>query len=168
MIVAIWAWRAFFPNHEQLIRKRLTEVAAAASFSANEAPVVALRNCQKLASFCTPDVEITVDLRGHSREKLSGREELLQKAMAGHALAGGLQVEFLDITVTLAPDKNSAVAVLTGKGRVAGENDLLVQELKFTLKRVGSEWLIYRVETVKTLSRTEQTPSARRISCRLA
>ena len=93
-----------------------------------------------------------MDLRGHSQEKLSGREDLLQKAIAARSLTAGLAIEFLDINVAVAPDNQSAVATLTGKGRVAGESDFFVQELKFTLKRVEGEWLIYRVETVKTLS----------------
>src|SRR6266849_350770 len=126
----IWTWCTFFPNHEQLIRKRLNEVAQVASFSGNEAPLMTVKNCQKLASFCTPDVEITVEVRGHSQEKLSGREDLLQKAIAARSLAAGLTVEFLDINVTVAPDNKSAVANLTGKGRVAGESDFFVQELK--------------------------------------
>jgi len=57
--------------------------------------------------------------------------------------------------VAVAPDNQSAVATLTGKGRVAGESDFFVQELKFTLKRVEGEWLIYRVETVKTFRNRE-------------
>jgi hypothetical protein len=45
----------------------------------------------------------------------------------------------------------SAVANLTGRGKIPGEKDFLVQELKFTLKKVESDWLISRIETVKTL-----------------
>ena len=150
IVLVIWAWHTFFPNHEQIIRKRLLEVAAAASFSANEAPVVTMRNCQKLGSSCTPDVEIIVDVHGHSRETVNGREELLTKALGARSL-GGLTVEFLDLTVALAPDKKSAVVTLTGKGRIAGESDFMVEELKFTMKRVEDAWLIARVETVKPM-----------------
>jgi len=151
VVLGIWAWRTFFPNHEQLIRKRLLEVAAAASFSANETPIITMRNCQTLGSACTPDVEIIVDVPGHSRETVNGREELLQKALAARAL-GTLKVEFLDLTVTFAPDKKSAVVTLTGKGQIASEKDnLMVEELKFTMKRVEDAWLIARVETVKPM-----------------
>ena len=64
----------------------------------------------------------------------------------------GLSVEFLDINVTVEPDRKSAAADLTLKARVAGEKDLIVQELKFTLRKIDGTWLIIRVETVKTLS----------------
>ena len=63
----------------------------------------------------------------------------------------GLTVEFLDINVTVGPDQKSAVANLTAKAKVPGE-DFMVQELKFTLKKIQGAWLILRVETVKTLS----------------
>src|SRR5438874_1125485 len=107
--LGFWAWRIFFPNHEQKIRQRLMEVAQTASFSGNQPPLSSLKDCQRLASLCTPDVEITVNVRGYSQEKVTGRDDLLQKALAARALMGGLKIEFLDINVTVAPDKKSAV-----------------------------------------------------------
>ena len=97
--LGIWGWRKFFPNHEQLIRKRLAEVAEAASFAPNQPPFSSLKDVQKLASFCTPDVEITVNVRGASEEKVTGRDDLRQKALAVRAFAGGLKVEFLSDAV---------------------------------------------------------------------
>jgi hypothetical protein len=66
--------------------------------------------------------------------------------------------------VTVAPDKQSAVANLTAKGNVPGDKDLLVQEMKFKLKKVGRSWYIQRIETVKTLSNRNsnlQPPTSR-------
>ncbi len=65
----------------------------------------------------------------------------------------GVKIEFVDIVVKLDPDKQSATVDLTGKATMSGEHDFSVQEFKFLLKKVGRDWLIYRVETVKTLSR---------------
>jgi len=145
------AWRIFFPNHEQLIRKRLTELAAACSFPPNELPLTSLKNCQKAVSFCAPDVEIIVNVPNYPMEKISGREDLLQKALASRAFTGGLKVEFFDVVVKVEPDKKSAVATLTGKARLASEKDFFLQELKFTFKRIDRDWLVSRVETVRTL-----------------
>jgi hypothetical protein len=150
IVLVIWAWRTLFPNHEQIIRHRLLEVASAASFSPNETPLVTLRNCEKLAAYCVPDVEIVVDVPGHSRETVNGREELVQKALQARAL-GTLTVEFLDFTVNVASDKKSAVVTLTGKGRIGGESDFMVEELRFTMKRVEDAWLIARIETLKPM-----------------
>jgi len=37
---------------------------------------------------------------------------------------------------------------------VEGEGDFQVQEFNFKLKKIGRTWLIYRIDTVKTLSQT--------------
>jgi hypothetical protein len=46
-------------------------------------------------------------------------------------------------------DPVSAVANLTAKANVQGE--LVPQELKIEFRKVGRDWLIERVSTVKTL-----------------
>ena len=76
---------------------------------------------------------------------------MLQKAIAARGFTGGLKVDFLDIAVQVAGDKKSAVATLTGKARLGGEKDFFLQELKFTFKRVDRDWVISRVETVRSL-----------------
>jgi len=150
--VGIWVWSILFPSPERAIRHLLAEVAKAASFPSKESPLAMAANSQKLTTFCTDDIVITVELPGRSQHTLNGRDELFQGAMAARSLAAGLKVEFVDVTVTLAPDRQSAVASLTAKGNIPGEKDLLVQELKIKLKKVGRDWLIERIETVKTLS----------------
>jgi len=156
--LAIWIWRVLFPSPEQVIRKRLGELAQAASFSSKEAPLASLANSATLASFFTDDVEFILDVPGHSQQKVSGRDQLLQAAIGARSAVGGLSVEFLDINVIVGPEKTSAVADLTAKGKVQGEPDLLVQELKLTLKKIQGHWLISRLETVKTLSQTAFWP----------
>jgi len=150
--LGFWGSRVWFPGPEEVIRKRLSELARTASFSGSEGTLVKLAGAQALAAFCTPDVEITVDIPGHFRQTFSGQDELVQAAVGARRAAGGLNVQFFDIIVTVAPDQNSAVADLTAEGRVRGEKDFYVQELKFMLRKVDGKWLIFRVETVKTLS----------------
>jgi hypothetical protein len=149
--LGFWGWRAWFPSPQGVIRKRLAELARTASFSSNEGPLAKLANVQKLPPFFANDVEITVDAPGRSQQTYHGRDELLQAAMGARTALSGLTVEFLDVIVSLAPDKEFATANLTAKARVPGE-DFTVQELKFTLKKIGGVWLIFRIETVKTLS----------------
>ena len=147
-----WGWRTWFPGPEEVIRKRLVEGARTASSPGNAGNFVKLAHAQKLTTFCTPDVEITVDIPGHAHQTISGTAELLQAAVAAQSYRGGVKIELYDILVTLAPDKNSAVAELTAKANVPSERDFYVQELKLMLKKVDGKWLIYRAETVKTLS----------------
>jgi hypothetical protein len=137
------------PSQEHLIRKRLAEVAQLASFSSRESPLVKLANAQQLANFCTSNAQISVDIPGRM-QTFDGREEISQAALGARAVVSSVQVEFVDVNVTFGPDKQSAIVQLTAKGKVQG--DQLVQELKFTFKKVEGKWLIERVETVKTLS----------------
>src|SRR5436853_3317599 len=103
-------WGFLFPNPERQIRKRLEEIAQAASFPAKESAPAQAMNANHLTTFCTEDIEVVVEFPGRSRHTATGREELFQGAMAARNFAVGLQVEFLDVNITMAPDKQSAVA----------------------------------------------------------
>jgi len=63
-----------------------------------------------------------------------------------------LKIEFPDMNVTIAPDGQTAKVNLTGKASVPGERDISAQEFNFKLRKVDGKWLIYQVETVRTLS----------------
>ncbi len=152
VVVAVWLYSVFFPSPERAIRARLTELAKSASFGGNEPPLAAMANAQRVAGFFMEDVQIQVELPGRVGATVSGRDEVRDKTIALRSLGAGLQVEFLDINIIVASDKNSAEANLTLKGRIAGEKDLIVQELKMLLNKIDGDWKIKRVETVKTLS----------------
>ena len=49
------------------------------------------------------------------------REEITQAALLARSRAGGLQVKFPDINITVAPGKQSAVVDLTVTAAIAGE-----------------------------------------------
>jgi hypothetical protein len=146
-----WSWHWLFPSPEQVIRKRLIQLAAVACIPPNEAPLAKIANAHKLASFFSEDVEVSLSPGGYSPLNVSGREELLQMAIGARSTLGSLKVEFPDIVVSLGPDKSSATVDLTAKAMVPSEKDFGVQELRVSIKKVGGDWLITRVETVKTL-----------------
>ena len=150
--LAFWLWTVFFPNPETVIRKRLDKVAKLVSFGSNEGNIVRAANVMQVSGYFATNIEITVDTPSQSRQTLTGRDELTQALMAARSMVKGLDVDFIDQTITLAPDKLSATVSLTGKARVPGDRDLLVQELKFYLQKIDGTWLIVRVETVKTLT----------------
>ena len=152
LALGVWVWTSVFPTPERVIRKRLTELAKAATVSGNEAPLAVLLNSQKLAGFFTADVEINLEVPGRAQQVLGGRDNLVQAAMQLRSAVGALQVAFYDIIVTVAPDKATAEANLTLVARPASERDKIVQELKFRLNKAEGGWRIYRLETVKTLS----------------
>ena len=54
-----------------------------------------------------------MDVPGRSQQVLSGRDELFLATKQARAALGGLQVEFLDVNVTVGPDKRSAEPIAT-------------------------------------------------------
>jgi hypothetical protein len=150
--LGFWLWTVFFPNPQTVIRKRLDKVATLISFTGKEGNIAKIANVQQLTGYFAPNIEITVDTPAQSKQTLTGREELTQAALGVRSMLSGLNVEFIDQTITLSADKTEATVSLTGKARVPGDRDLLVQELKFTLQKIDGDWLIVRIETVRTLT----------------
>jgi hypothetical protein len=146
-----WLWAVCFPSPEAILHKRLTKVAELVSFTSKEGQIARVANVQQLAGYFSPEAEIQVDTPAQGRETVSGREELAQKVMGARQILGGLKVEFIDVNLTLAPDRTNATAELTGRAQVAGDRDAFVQELRFHFRKLDGEWLIVRVETVHTL-----------------
>jgi cytoskeletal protein RodZ len=150
--LGIWLWTVLFPNPEKVIRQRLTELARTASSSSGESDLARLAAARSLAGFFSTNVEFQVELPELARRDSMDRDEITQAAFAARSRVGGLKVKFPDINVTVAPDKQSAVADLTVEANISGERDPMVQEMKFTLQKIDGKWLITRVETVRTIS----------------
>jgi hypothetical protein len=149
--LGVWLWTVLFPNPENVVRKRLAELARTVSSSPNESDLARLASARSVAGFFAANVELNVDLPELGQRTMD-REEITQVALMARSRAGGVQVKFPDINITVAPDKQSAVADLTVETNVSGERDSVVQEMKFTLRKTDGQWLITRVETVRTLT----------------
>jgi hypothetical protein len=149
--LGFWGWSVFFPSPEEMIRKRLGELAKTASFSSKEGLLTKALNASALGEFFTLDVQVTVDVPG-TQHTLSGRDELLQAAVGARSEVSSLKIEFPDIKVTVAPDKTTAVVNVTALGKVSGQKDFYLQELRVRMIRSKRDWLINQIETVKTLS----------------
>jgi hypothetical protein len=145
-------WFFLRSSPEEIIRKRLRSVAETASFTAGESTLMRLANAQKLSMFCTLDIEVTVDAPGGSQRTITGRDEILQAAGGVRSAVKGFLVQFLDMEVEIAPDQNTAVVNLTARASIPNDRDDYIQELKLTLRKIDGEWLISKVETVKTFS----------------
>jgi hypothetical protein len=153
--LGLWLWSLLFPSPEKLIRKRLTKLARAVTFTSNEGPFALANHISNLESCFSVDAQVNLDAPDHSAYVLNGRDEIRQAAKAMLVQDGALKVEFLDEEVTLAADKLSATVDLTVKATKPRDQDFYVQEMKFVLKKINGEWLIVRIQTVKTLSRVQ-------------
>lgn len=146
-----WGWTLFFPSPEKEIRKQLHALAQEASFTSNEGLMATAWNATLLAGFFTTDVEVTINVPG-TQQTITGRDELLQAALGARKVVGSLKIDFPDIKVVVAPGKEAAVVNLTARGKVAGQKEAFIQELRLRLIKVKRDWLINEIVTVKTLS----------------
>jgi hypothetical protein len=71
--------------------------------------------------------------------------------MAAKSAVSSVKADFPDINVYLAADKLSATADVTLRADINGEKNAVLQELKIYLKKFNGDWLIYRIDTVRTL-----------------
>jgi hypothetical protein len=150
--LAVWLWSYLHPSPEQAIRSRLNSLAKAVSFKTSGGNLAKAYDAQKASEFFTPDVDVDINMAGLEPISLHGRDEVLNLAMAARSRLTSLKVEFPDMNIVVNPDKQSAKVNLTGKAEVPGERDISAQEFNFLLKKVDGKWMIYHVETVRTLS----------------
>jgi hypothetical protein len=141
-----------FPSEEKILRRQLLATAQAASFVANEGALARAGNLATFAGCFTDPVELNVNVPGGHRASELSRSELLQVGAWARAELGALKVQFLDITLTLSPDHRRATAELTVRGSIPGDDNYLVQEMKFDLRKLDGRWLIKRVETIRVLN----------------
>lgn len=156
----VWLWMYFHPGPEEAIRRRLTDVAREVSFSGKEGMVARAAHSQKLAGYFGREVALMIDLPELSAREAISRDEIAQLALMlrSSPYFNSLKVQCLDPVVTLGADRKSAIVELTLHAETAGDKYRVVQEMKFTMKEVDGEWLILRVDTVKTLN---QAPTPR-------
>jgi hypothetical protein len=148
----LWAWTRWASSPEQKIRRQLDELAAVVSFDSSDGLIAAAFDLDSLTGFFTEDVEVRVVLEGRQSLTVQGRTPVLERAKAARALLDGLNVEFLDTVVSLAPDGNSAEVATTGSADAPESRERWIQELRFLFVRTEDGWKIARVETVRMLS----------------
>jgi hypothetical protein len=150
--LGFWLWTALSPSPEKAIRSRLNALAKALSFNSGGGLMGKAYEAQKAAEFFTTDVDVEVNLSGYEPISLHGRDDVLQAVTLARGRLTSLKIEFPDINISLGADGQTAKVNLTGKGIIPGERDVSAQEFNFMMKKVDGKWLIYQVETVKTLS----------------
>jgi hypothetical protein len=151
-ILLYWAWRTFFPDPVQVIRHRLAEVSRLASFSSSEGPLAKVANANKLANSFTGNIEVELAVTGYQPFSLHGRDELLRQALAARSALASLRVDFPGVGIRIAPDNRSAVVAVTARVRTSAQAEPDFCELQFTMKKLGGDWLISRLATVKVLN----------------
>ena len=149
--VGYWGWTVCFPSAEKVIRTRLETLAKEASFTSKEGVLAKAWNATLLADYFTLDVRVTISLPG-TEHSIDGRDELMQRAVGVRSVLPSLKIDFPDIKVVVAPDKESAVVNLTARGKTPEQKEFYLQELRLRMIKIKRTWLINEIVTVRTLS----------------
>lgn len=147
-----WLWTVLFPGPEKVIHRRLLELARTVSPPGDESDLARLAAARRVAGYFAANVELKLTVPELGQRDSMDREEITQAALLARSRGGGLRVNFPDVNVNVAPDRQSAVADVTVEAHLAGGHDRLLQEMKFTFRKIDGQWLITRVETIQTLS----------------
>ena len=147
----IWLWLALFPSPEKVIANQFEKLAHAATVRPGEGTLPRVAGAQAVGNFFSTNVAMNIDVPGYHQDTVVSRDDLVQAVMAAH-FSGGLTLKFMDINVAVAADKETAQVEATVEARVPGEHDVMMQQMKFTLRKINGKWLITRVQTVRTFS----------------
>lgn len=150
-MLGFWLYTVFFPNPEKVVLKRIASLAKAATVNSSDGNITRAAKVSSIISYFSTDAEIHVDGREVGNKTITGRDEIREIAAGGMANVSALEVQFDDATAHVAPDKQSAEVSCTARVSVKDNKDFGIQELKMELKKIDGDWLITKVETVKTL-----------------
>jgi hypothetical protein len=146
-----WLWTVFFPSPERVVLKRMQSLAKLLTFKSDISNLGRASRASEFISYFSVDTEIVVDVPELGAHTLSGRDEVREAGNGGFVTVPSLSVSFLDATVKLGPDRQTAEVSCTLKASVGNDKDFGVQELHFQWKKIEGTWQITRAETVKTL-----------------
>jgi len=152
--LGVWLWIYLHPSPQEAIRRQLNGLAEVASFEAGEGLIGRASASQKLAGFFATEVAMNIEPRGIFPEQIS-RVEIAEQALylRMQKEIRSFKVKILDPVITMGADNKSAIVELTLHAETEGEKHLIVQEMKFMMRAVEDDWLIIRMETVRTLNR---------------
>jgi hypothetical protein len=150
--LGFWLWTVLFPGPQKIILHKINSLAATVSVTADDSNLARAAKAANVVEFFTTDAQIILSGTDLPDRTWSGREEIRETALGGLTTLKTLNVQFLDETVQLSADKQGADVSCTCRVDAGDKKDYGLQELHFQFKKVDGTWLIFRVETVKTLS----------------
>ncbi len=151
-LLGFWLWTVFFPSPEKAVLKKISGLATTATLRADDGNLTRAAKAANLTGFFATDAQIVFNVPDLPNRTLAGREEIHEAALGGFANTRVLNVKFLDASVRLGPDRQTADVDCTAEVNAGDRKDFGVQELHFQFKKTDGDWLITLVETVKTLS----------------
>jgi hypothetical protein len=150
-----YGWHWLSPSDEAQIVAVLERIAEGVSGGADQGDVARLARAASLRNEFAPDV--TVDA-GPPFARLNGREAIIGAAARTSGSVRNLAITFPDVSVAVAPDRQSATAVVTAEARFddGGRRTLDARELELAFTRHEGNWVISAVTLVRPLDRLDE------------
>jgi hypothetical protein len=149
--IGFWLWTIWFPNPQKLVLKKVAQLAATATVKPADSPITRLTKVSDLIGYFSTDAVISYDAPEVGARTVTGRDEIRELAAGGLGNVTSLQVQFLDATARVAPDKQSAEVTCTARVSTGDGKDFGLQELRIQFRKIDGDWLITRAETTMKL-----------------
>lgn len=146
-----WLWIYLHPTPQEAVRRQLVALGKSATLEKTDGNIAAALRANEFSEFFGREVALNMEPRALFPDSIE-RSEIARIMLKLRTESRSLDVKILDPIITVGADQKSAIVELTVNVAAEGERHLLVQEMKFTMKEVDGNWLIIRVETVRTLN----------------
>jgi hypothetical protein len=151
VFLGIWFWGKLFPDPKKAIRQRLTKLAALCSYEGKEGNISRIAAVERIGGYFADKVELSVSVPGYETHSSESRDELRQMILAARNSIPSLQAGLVDLAIDLGESKESATAEFTLDATVNGEKHAILEAFRLDLKKVDGDWVISRVQNLKTL-----------------
>lgn len=152
VLAAYGAYEWWF-NPVRAIKRRLGELAATLSVPANDSDMARVTRIAQLRKYFAGDVHVQI---GENGPEVTSRDALLAAVSTFRPPAGGWDVQFVDLTVTLQSDDAARAYMtveVTSRDARTGEPTVDAREANVTVAKRDGDWVITRAESPETLKR---------------
>lgn len=152
VVVGALGWllaQAFFPSDKSRIQKLLTKLERRANYPPTESALVRIARINQLAGMFDTNCVVIIDGLDQGGVTLTGRDDLLQRALALGGAGGVVSVTFPQTAVTLQGGNTQASAEVAATVRVGSRGPDSLVLLRLGFEKLAGDWLITKVETIK-------------------
>jgi hypothetical protein len=152
VLAAFFAYQWWF-NPVRAIERRLGRLAAVLSVPAVDTDLGRVTRVAALGRYFAEDVRISA---GEGGPQVVSRDALLAVVSSFRPPAGGWDVQFVDVQVTLDSDDAARAYMtveITGTDARTGERTVDAREADVALAKRGGEWVITTAASKETLTR---------------
>ena len=152
VVIGALAWLAqslLFPSDKTRIHKLLTKLERRANYPPTESALVRIARINQLAGMFDTNCVVIIDGLDQGGVTLTGRDDLLQRALALGGAGGVVSVSFPQTAVTLQGGSTRASAEVAAAVRVGTKGPDSLVLLRLGVEKFAGDWLITKVETIK-------------------